>query len=460
MKIKSLVITLSVVGAVTLSYNAYSSHNERCSRPIRTGVDLSNCNILAVPKLPEDVLNNILLVNTEFQSNVILNHTIIHDSNLENVNFKGGSEMKGSKVQGNTNLINAKIERSYLQGLVVDTQYVNGASFIDSDLTDAKFINKSINLSGVKLKGATLNNTDLSNIDFGNIDLKEVNLSKAILTNADLRHVKNLNSAVLRASDNNGNGLSGANLNGYKFKDVHYDFSYLKMKDIKLENAVIEKREVSLNHADLTNATANGIKVDEVDASNSIWKGAKLSNSIFGAYVDLTNANLEDATLNGAKFDAHIKLTNANLKNVTMLGSTFFAVSLGNTNLFGIKANGSDFRGSWFDEKTNLVNADLTKVDLRNTNDFKKAILRTKDNSGKEQTIKSLSGADLSGLDLSGLNFKKINISGAVLKGADLTKAKFDDDLYAQLEGVNLSGATWTDGRTCAEGSIGFCKGR
>lgn len=60
--------------------------------------------------------------------------------------------------------------------------------------------------------------------------------------------------------------------------------------------------------------------------------------------------------------------------------------------------------------------------------------------SGCDKRRASLTGADLTNTDLTGAD-----LTGAKLTGADLTKA-------------DLSRATWTDGRTCAEGSIETCK--
>ena len=49
------------------------------------------------------------------------------------------------------------------------------------------------------------------------------------------------------------------------------------------------------------------------------------------------------------------------------------------------------------------------------------------------------------GADLSGASLKYANLLGAKLSNAD-------------LHGGNLSRATWTDGRICADSSIGECK--
>jgi len=61
-----------------------------------------------------------------------------------------------------------------------------------------------------------------------------------------------------------------------------------------------------------------------------------------------------------------------------------------------------------------------------------------------------LAGADLRGADLTGANLSGANLSYASLEGARLDGAN--------LQGTILSGATWTDGRKCAEGSVGSCR--
>lgn len=80
-----------------------------------------------------------------------------------------------------------------------------------------------------------------------------------------------------------------------------------------------------------------------------------------------------------------------------------------------------------------------------------------------------LEGADLHGLNLSGVDFRGADLEKANLQNADLSCSNLKNtDLEeanlkgANLEGANLSGtelefATWVDGRTCAEGSIGGC---
>ena len=84
--------------------------------------------------------------------------------------------------------------------------------------------------------------------------------------------------------------------------------------------------------------------------------------------------------------------------------------------------------------------------------------------------LASLKGANLMMANLEGAHMHGVNLQKANLTMANLMKVNLlDADLTgANLRGANLTGAilmkarldnaTWTDGRTCAEGSIGECK--
>jgi len=71
----------------------------------------------------------------------------------------------------------------------------------------------------------------------------------------------------------------------------------------------------------------------------------------------------------------------------------------------------------------------------------------------------SATGASLHNADLRGAKLTAVDLSGADLSGSDLAGANLR---YAALIGANLAGArldqaVWSDGRTCATGSIGSC---
>lgn len=88
---------------------------------------------------------------------------------------------------------------------------------------------------------------------------------------------------------------------------------------------------------------------------------------------------------------------------------------------------------------------------------------------GADLAAADLRYADLRGADLSYTRLGGANLKGADLRDTDLTYAVLHDvDLsFADLRGANLGGAdlteailhgaVWTDGRRCAEGSLGDC---
>jgi hypothetical protein len=65
-----------------------------------------------------------------------------------------------------------------------------------------------------------------------------------------------------------------------------------------------------------------------------------------------------------------------------------------------------------------------------------------------------LVGVDLTNAQLVGTSLRNANLSHADLRGADLAQADLSG---AKLEGARLDEATWTDGRKCAQGSLGRC---
>lgn len=103
------------------------------------------------------------------------------------------------------------------------------------------------------------------------------------------------------------------------------------------------------------------------------------------------------------------------------------------------------------------------------SNDFCQADLNRLLKGDKNLAGAKLEGANLKGMDLSGRNFTGADLEEANLEGANLTNAIFKDaDLEeANLKGANIKGAifkgaeleltTWTNGRTCAEDSLGSC---
>ncbi len=115
-------------------------------------------------------------------------------------------------------------------------------------------------------------------------------------------------------------------------------------------------------------------------------------------------------------------------------------------------------------EGLRLIKADLSRADLRSVN------LRGADLAGARLVEADLSygsfgTANLAGADLTAARLVGTGLGGADLRGADLTRS---DLSYANLRGARLAGARltganldqaiWTDGRICAQGSVGRCR--
>lgn len=79
-------------------------------------------------------------------------------------------------------------------------------------------------------------------------------------------------------------------------------------------------------------------------------------------------------------------------------------------------------------------------------------------------------GCDLRGADFRGQDLRAVVLEGSLLIGANLQGANLEDAFMedcsledANLTGANLTGAgfdgaTWVDGRTCGQDSVGVCK--
>lgn len=115
----------------------------------------------------------------------------------------------------------------------------------------------------------------------------------------------------------------------------------------------------------------------------------------------------------------------------------------------GMQVPAADLRGA------NLSSADLSGGNLAGAN-LRKADLRFVNLGGASLALSRLQLADLTGADLRGADLSSADLSGADLSYADLTGAHLEGALFNDAQ---LNGAIWTDGRHCAEGSVGRCVG-
>jgi uncharacterized protein YjbI with pentapeptide repeats len=117
------------------------------------------------------------------------------------------------------------------------------------------------------------------------------------------------------------------------------------------------------------------------------------------------------------------------------------------------KARGLDLRDSAF------LSATLDEGDFEGAN-FEQALMqltymrggnfRKANFTRAHMHATKLQGANLEGAILDHTNLSSANLEGANLKGASIKQVLWMN--------AKLSGATWVDGRVCAQGSIGECK--
>ena len=170
--------------------------------------------------------------------------------------------------------------------------------------------------------------------------------------------------------------------------------------------------------------------LSHANLSWTIWQ------TLTGGGVNLSKANLSYANLQGVQMrDANLSYANLSNASVDLADLTYSDLSHANLSNANLLATSMDFSGLQY---ANLPNADLSNSSLINSG-LQYAKLT---NAFLEYTDLSL--ADLTGADLSGAD-----MIYAKLLGANLTDVN--------LSGADLSGATWTDGSTCAEGSWGRC---
>ncbi|MDX6748813.1 pentapeptide repeat-containing protein [Geminicoccaceae bacterium 1502E] len=115
--------------------------------------------------------------------------------------------------------------------------------------------------------------------------------------------------------------------------------------------------------------------------------------------------------------------------------------------------SGADLRDTSF-KRADLSGANLVQADARRAK-FVSARLVGATLDGADFTFGDLTSADLTGASLRNASLRRSKLFRAKLRDADLSGVIMEG---ADLLYVDLSGATWIDGKTvCAEGSVGRC---
>ncbi|MGM0670739.1 pentapeptide repeat-containing protein [Thioalkalivibrio sp.] len=110
-----------------------------------------------------------------------------------------------------------------------------------------------------------------------------------------------------------------------------------------------------------------------------------------------------------------------------------------------------------------LRDGDLTGASLHSTRlagaRLQGARLADADLRFADLSLAGLEGADLAGANLTGADLLQTRLADASLERANLTHANLTgaEMAGARLDNARLDRSIWTDGRTCARGSIGTC---
>lgn len=121
-----------------------------------------------------------------------------------------------------------------------------------------------------------------------------------------------------------------------------------------------------------------------------------------------------------------------------MDGKTLDGKTLSDSNYMAAHARGTSLRGARL-ERVNFQVADVARAN------FSSAQL-----ASATFFAANAENAQFVDADLRGANFTRANLRGANLKGARV-------DGLTLFISARLAGASWFDGRVCAEGSIGGC---
>lgn len=121
--------------------------------------------------------------------------------------------------------------------------------------------------------------------------------------------------------------------------------------------------------------------------------------------------------------------------------------------LRGAKAAGMDLQGSSYLSAL-LDDADFQGANLEQSQ-MQLTSMKRANMSNANLTRSHMHAIKAQGINLQGANLDDVNLTSAELQGANLKGASINRVLWLNAQ---LSGATWTDGRICAEGSRGECK--
>lgn len=197
-----------------------------------------------------------------------------------------------------------------------------------------------------------------------------------------------------------------------------------------------------------------------------------LSGAALGAYrlegAYLAGANLRNAWLVRLPGPQGLSLDSNNLLRLLWNDSQAAGASMKGAFLAGVDFTGAIVTGAGISpadfQQAHLYEATFHGVNLDRVN-MRAAFLNRARLTSSSMIEADLSTAHMAETDFSGSNLHKAKFNKGLLTDARFTNANlagadFTDALIsgANFVGANLSGAIWSDGRICAEGSVGTCQ--
>lgn len=383
-----------------------------------------------------------------------------------------GCNLRLAKIDG-LRSDRALFDRANLYGAIFKNCRLNNASFTGAELTLAGFydvVSPGANLSGLKLDRVAANNWDVAGANLHNTTFNRANLKGLKLDNANLAQTKLVSSTLATSSLKNTNfeqmllvqdsKFEGVDLTGSPFPRpiqvgklalVDCKLPGARLRDFSISPSGITLENCELAGADFTGATFSGISVfTGNDISNTTMPGGTLPTKFVGG--KMVGTNFRGLTASGLRFE-NVDMTNANLANVNLSNTTFDHCVLKGAAMDKFRLNTGGLIWCNLDNALLTGGAQLTNIDMQMSEmsnaDLTGARFQAKLLSCRMRSSK-LIGADFSGSSYEGTDFAFSDFRQARFVGnSDLGDNDFGN--------ANLSGATWTNGHVCAEGSIGAC---
>lgn len=331
-------------------------------------------------------------------------------------------------------------------------------------------VSPGANLSGLNLDRVTANGWDLTGANFTTTTFNRTNLKGVKLDNANFDRAKLVSATFANGTAKNTNleqvlvvqdsKFDGLDLTGSTFprpiQVAKFALANCKLPGTRLRDYTLSPEGVTFENCDLSRADFTGAKFANVstfsgnDISYTTFPGGPSPARFTGG--KMVGTDLRGFTGNGTQFQ-NVDMTNANLSNANLSNATFDHCILKGATMDKIRLNVANILWSNLDGVTLTGGAELLNIDMQMSE------MSNADLTGARFMAKLLScrirNSKLNGVDFSGSSYE-----GTDFMFTDFRQARFNGNVDRgdnDFGNANLSGATWTNGHVCAEGSIGSC---